>query len=114
MRDACQFSQLFFIMHTFPCPGSRPTTATHSDPRPGIEDYQQRVNMVLNFSDARCSQIFDVTIFDDAVPEDVEELNVTLILDPATVGIVGEGVEVYPPVATVRIRDNDRKFDLFP
>jgi len=49
----------------------------------------------------------------DAVPEDVEELNVTLILDPTGIGIVGEQLAVTPAVATVRIRDNDRKFDCF-
>jgi len=83
------------------------------DPFPGIEDYQQIVNMGLSFSDAQRSQTFDVTIFEDAVPEDVEELNVTLILDPASVGIVGERVSVTPALATVRIRDSDRKFDCF-
>ena len=55
-----------------------------------------------------------MTIFEDAVPEDVEELNVTLILDPTFTGIVRERVIVDPSMATVRIRDNDRKFDCFP
>ena len=72
------------------------------------------MNMVVNFNDQQCSQIFNVEIFEDAVPEDVEELNVTLILDPTSIGIVGERLNVAPAVATVRIRDNDRKFDCFP
>jgi len=106
-------SQPFSIIYTFPCPGSRPTFAIRRDPRPGIEDYQQITNMALQFDDAQHSQIFNVEIFEDAVPEGVEELNVTLILDPASVGIVGERVSVVPAVATVRIQDNDRKFDCY-
>ena len=70
--------------------------------------------MALEFNDAQRLQCFDVMIFEDTVPEDVEELNVTLILDPASVGIVGERVRVTPAVATVRVRDDDRKFDCFP
>ena len=96
----------------FPYSGSRPTSAACRDPRPGIEDYQQIVNTTLYFSDAQHLQTFGVMIFEDAVPEDVEELNVTIILDPTTsIGIVGERVSVTPAVATVRIRDNDCKFD---
>ena len=52
-------------------------------------------------------------IFEDAVPEGIEELNVTLALDSSSMGIVSERVTVSPSVATVRIRDNDRKFDCF-
>ena len=106
-------SQPFSIIYTFPYPGSRPTFAIRRDPIPGVEDYQQIVNLALQFNDAQRSQIFNVEIFEDAVPEGVEELNVTLILDPASVGIVGERVSVTPALATVRIRDNDRKFDCF-
>ena len=112
--DAHQFSQPFSIMYTFPYPGSRPTSATHYDPRPGIEDYQQIVNMTLGFEEAQRSQIFDVMIFGDGFPEDVEELNVTLILDPTLIGIVSERVIVDPAVATVRIQDSERKFGCFP
>jgi len=79
--DAHQFSQPFLILYIFPCPGSRSATAVRRDPIPGFEDYQQIANMALQFNDAQCSQTFDVTIFEDAVSEDVEELNVTLILD---------------------------------
>jgi len=107
-------SQPFSIIYTFPYPGSRTISSTHSDPRSGIEDYQQIVNMVYNFEDAQCSQIFDVTIFGDAVSEDVEELNVALILDPTLMGIVSERVVVDTAVATVRIQESDHKFDCFP
>ena len=71
------------------------------------------MNLALQFNNTQRSQIFDVTIFEDAVPEGVEELNVTLILDPDSVGIVGEQVTMTPAVATVRIQDNNRKFDCF-
>ena len=112
--DAPQFlKHYFYIINTFACPGSRPISATRRDPRPGIEDYQQIVSMPLSFNDAQCSQAFDVTIFEDAVPEDVEELNVTLILDPTSIGTVGERVSVAPAVATVRVRDSDCKFDCY-
>jgi len=111
--DAHQFSLPFSILYIFPYPGSRATSATHRDPRPGIEDYQQIVNMELSFEDAQYSQILDVMIFGDVFPEDFEELNVTLILDPTLMGIVSERVIVDPAVATVRIRDSDRKFGYF-
>ena len=103
-------SQPFSIVCTFPHPGSRPTFAIRRDPRPGIEDYQQIANAELQFDDSQRSQILDVEIFEDAVPEGVEELTATLILDPTSVGIVPERVNVTPAVATVRIRDNDREF----
>ena len=49
-------------------------------------------------------------IFEDEVPEGVEELNVTLSLqDPS----LESQVMVEPAVATVRIRDIDSKFDCF-
>jgi len=79
----------------------------------GTEDYQQIANMPLQFNDAQRSHIFNVMIFEDEVPEGVEELNVTLILDSTSVGIVGERVTVDPAVATVRIRESVRKFDGF-
>jgi len=103
-------SQPFSIVCTFPHPGSRPTFAIRRDPIPGVEDYQQIMGMGLNFNNVDRSQIFNVMIFEDAVPEDVESLNVNLILDPATAGIANLRVIVDPAVATVRIRDNDRKF----
>ena len=49
-------------------------------------------------------------IYDDDVPEGIEELNITLSLqDPS----LANRVTVMPAVATVRIRDNDSKFDIF-
>ena len=49
-----------------------------------------------------------MVIYDDDVPEGVEELNITLSLqDPS----LADKVTVRPAVATVRIRDNDSKFD---
>ena len=48
-----------------------------------------------------------MVIYDDNVPEGVEELNITLSLqDPS----LANRVTVTPAVATVRIRDNDSKF----
>ena len=50
-----------------------------------------------------------MVIYEDDVPEDVEELNITLSLqDPS----LENRVTVRPAVATVRIRDNDSKFNL--
>ena len=69
--------------------------------------------MLLQFNNAQCSQTFDVTIFEGAVPESVEELTVTLILDHGSVRIVGEQVTMTPAVATVRVLDNDHNFDCF-
>jgi len=48
-----------------------------------------------------------VVIYDDDVPEGVEELNITLSLQDTT---FANRVTVSPAVATVRIRDNDSKF----
>ena len=46
-------------------------------------------------------------IYDDDVPEGIEELNITLSLqDPS----LANRVTVRPAVATVRIRDNGSKF----
>jgi len=53
-------------------------------------------------------------IFEDAVPESVDKLTVTLILDHGSaLRIVGEQVTMTPAVATVRVLDNDHKFDCF-
>ena len=51
-----------------------------------------------------------MVIYEDDVPEGVEELNITLSLqDPS----LANRVTVRPAVATVRIRDNDSKCDTF-
>jgi len=74
---------------------------------PGIEDYQQIENMLLDFNNTGRSQTFNVMICEDNVPEGIEELNVTLSLqDPS----LANQVMVEPAVAIVRILDNDRKF----
>ena len=49
-------------------------------------------------------------IYEDDVPEGVEELNITLSLqDPS----LADKVTVRPAVATVRIRESDSKFECF-
>ena len=97
------------------CPGARPASADRFDPViPGLHDYQEIApGSVLprNFEDTRRTQTFNVPIYDDNVTEGVEEFNITLSLqDPRLSGTV----IVRPAVATVRIRDNDCKFDGFP
>lgn len=84
---------------------------------PGIEDYQQICNnrdrngsiLSLDFSSNTQhsqSQTINVTIFEDDVPEGVEELFVVLSLQDQT---LANTVNVTPAMVTVRIRDNDRK-----
>ena len=99
---------------TFLCPGARPASAGRFDPIiPGLHDYQEIApGSVLprDFEDTRRTQTFNVQIYEDDVPEGVEELNVTLSLrDPR----LSNRVIVTPAVATVRIRDSDSKFDVF-
>jgi len=77
---------------------------------PGIEDYQQIENMSLHFNDTQRSQSFSLMIFEDDVPEEVEELNVTLSLQDSS---LANQVVVEPAVATVRIQDDDSKFSWF-
>jgi len=106
---------LLTIVLYFVYPGSRPSSAIWRDFIPGIEDYQQIQNntpgyiLSLAFENTRHSQTFSVEIFEDGVPEGVEELNVILSLqDPSIVNLVN----VTPAVATVRI--NDSKLYWFP
>ena len=103
------------IVLYFVCPGSRPSSAVWRDFIPGIEDYQQIRNntpgyiLSLAFDNTRHSQTFNVEIFEDGVPEGVEELNVILSLqDPSLANMLN----VTPAVATVRI--NDSKLYWFP
>ena len=56
------------------------------------------------------SQTFSLTIYEDDVPEGVEELNVMLSLQDPN---LANQVIVEPAVATVRILDNDSKFSWF-
>ena len=51
-----------------------------------------------------------MVIYEDDIPEGVEELNITLSLQDSS---LANRVIVAPAVATVRIRDNDSKFDIF-
>ena len=116
MGNAFQFSQRLpqILCSTFLCPGARPASAGRFDPIiPGIHDYQEIApGSVLprDFEDTRRTQTFNVVIYEDDVPEGVEELNVTLSLqDPR----LSNRVTVTPAVATVRIRDSDSKLDVF-
>jgi len=108
-----------YCLCTFPCPGSRPSSTPILA---GIHDYQQILNsrstptsrrvLSIPFSDTDRLQNFNVVIFEDPVPEGVEDLNITLSLSSDDMNLEGQ-VIVSPAVATVRIRDNDRKFDCF-
>ena len=98
---------------TFLCPGARPASAGRTDPViPGLHDYQEiapRSVLPRDFEDTRRTQTFNVVIYEDDVPEGVEELNITLSLQDTT---LANRVTVSPAVATVRIRDGDSKFIL--
>ena len=66
--------------------------------------------MSLGFNNTEHSQTFSLTIYEDDVPEGVEELNVTLSLQDPN---LADQVIIEPAVATVRILDNDSKFSWF-
>ena len=68
-----------------------------------------RTVRILNnvFNQTQRSQNFTLPIYMDNVPEGVEELNLTLSLQP---GIPSSSVNVRPAVATVRIHDLSSKF----
>ena len=100
---------------------------TLRNPIPGVEDFPQIVDgtyytfqempfdilefSVLDqmFNGTRQSQTFTFPIFVDDVPEGVEELQLTLSLQPDQQLREGS-VNVTPAVATVRIQDFSRKF----
>ena len=110
-----------------------PYAASHSaidtsrNPIPGVEDFPRIVNStyytfqempfdilefsVLNqmFNETRRSQTFTFPIFVDDVPEEVEELQLTLCLQP-DLQLPEGSVNVTPAVATVRIQDFSCKF----
>ena len=93
--------------------GPRSASAGRFDPvTPGLHDYQEVAPgsvLPCDFEDVRRSQTFSVVIYEDDVPEGVEELYITLSLqDPS----LANRVKVRPAVATVRIRDNDSKCDI--
>ena len=113
-------------MH-FPSAASQSAIDTLRNPIPGVEDFPRIVDgayytlqempfdilefRVLNqmFNATRPSQTFIFPIFMDDVPEGVEELNLTLSLQPDDQLRPGS-VNVTPAVATVRIRDSSCKF----
>ena len=74
----------------------------------GIEDYQHISCTPLCYNNTQRPQTLTVIIFDDGVPEGVQELNVTLTLQDPN---LANQVMVEPAVATVTIRDNDSEFD---
>ena len=105
-----------------------PYAASHSaidtsrNPIPGVEDFPQIVDStyytfqempfdILNqmFNETRRSQTFTFPIFVDDVPEEVEELQLTLSLRP-DLQLPEGSVNVTPAVATVRIQDFSCKF----
>ena len=98
------------------CPGSRPASAGQFGLHiPGFQDYQQIENnspgsiLPHDFEDSQRLQTFSVVIYEDDVPEGVEELIITLSLqDPS----LASRVTVRPAVATVRIWDSDSKLDM--
>ena len=110
-----------------------PYAASHSaidtfrNPIPGVEDFPRIVDStyytfqempfdilefrVLNqmFNETRRSQTFTFPIFMNDVPEGVEELQLTLSVQPDLQLLPGS-VNVTPAVATVRIQDFSCKF----
>ena len=111
----------------FLCAASHSAIDTLRSPRPGVEDFPQIVDgtystfqempfdvlefSVLNqmFNGTQRSQTFTFPIFVDDVPERVEELQLTLSLQPNDQLPQGS-VNVTPAVATVRIHDSSCKF----
>ena len=116
-----------YCFGTFPCPASHSAIDTVRNPLPGVEDFPRIVDGnyytfqempvdVLEFSvldqmfnNASRSQTFTFPIFVDDVPEGVEELQLTLSLQPDDQLRPG-AVNVTPAVATVRIHDFSCKF----
>ena len=111
----------------FPHAASHSAIETFRNPVPGVEDFPRIVDStyytfqempfdilefsVLNqmFNETRRSQTFTFPIFVDDVPEGVEELQLTLSLQP-NMQLPERSVNVTPAVATVRIQDFSCKF----
>ena len=111
----------------FPSTASYSAIDTLRSPIAGVEDFPRIVDgtyytfqempfdilefRVLNqmFNEAQRSQTFTFPIFVDDVPEGVEELQLTLSLQPDQQLREGS-VNVTPAVATVRIQDFSCKF----
>ena len=118
---------LVLLLLYFPCAASHSAIDTLRSPIAGVEDFPRIVNgsyytfqempfnilefRVLNqmFNGTRRSQTFTFPIFVDDVPEGVEELQLTLSLQPDDQLPQGS-VNVTPAVATVRIHDSSCKF----
>ena len=123
LETSLVFINVLFLYFT--CAASHSAIDTLRNPIPGIEDFPRIVDgiyftfqempldipdiPVLNqtFDETRRSQTFTFPIFVDDVPEGVEELQLTLSLQPDDQLPEGS-VNVTPAVATVRI--HDRKF----
>ena len=111
----------------FLCAASHSAIDTLRNPVPGVEDFPRIVESIYNtfqempfdvlefrvlnqmFNDTQRSQTFTFPIFVDDVPEGVEELQLTLSLQP-DLQLPEGSVNVTPAVATVRIRDFSCKF----
>ena len=114
-------------MSYFSCAASHSAIDTIRNPIAGVEDFPRIADgiyytfqempfdilefRVLNqmFNEAQRSQTFTFPIFVDDVPEGVEELQLTLSLQPDDQLPPGS-VNVTPAVATVRIQDFSCKF----
>ena len=126
----CLDTSLVFITVLFlyfPCAASHSAIDTLQNPKAGVEDFPRIIDgiyytfqempfdiiefCVLNqmFNETQRSQTFTFPIFVDDVPEGVEELQLTLSLQPDDQLPEGS-VNVTPAVATVRIHDFSRKF----
>jgi len=115
---------LFLYFH---CAASHSAIDTLRNPIPGVEDFPRITGgiyytfqempldtpefPILNqmFNGTQRSQTFTFPIFVDDVPEGVEELQLTLSLQPDDQLPEGS-VNVTPAVATVRILDSSCKF----
>ena len=87
------------------------THTTHTQtfhPSVAPSDYDARTNFLLGpFSDGMRQRSFNVSIVNDAIPEDAEMFRVSLTVRPADQARLGNRVTVSPDEATVTINDND-------
>ena len=129
LETSLVFISVLFLY--FPCAASYSAIDTLRNPIAGIEDFPQILDgiyytfqempfdilefCVLNqmFNETQRSQTFTFPIFVDDVPEGVEELKLTLSLQPDDQLPPGS-VNVTPAVATVSIQDSSCKFIVWP
>ena len=96
------------ILMFLPPPPTSTHTHMHTSVAPG--DYASLTNFRLGpFNNSIRQLSFNVSIWNDNIPEDDEMFNVSLTLDPADQARLGNRVRVSPDVATVMIQDNDGK-----